>query len=177
MRTISFLRIPAALAAAAISALLTCHTANAREDVRVDIYEYGLYESSPEIGAEPITEYGFAHDYVASAENIEVTQIVPGRVGLQFGVRFVVHAASPGSPIWIRTIVRFPPQGLQNPERADPAYMDEWLIERVSGEETFYLWPFEKRWHIEPGIWAIEFWHGDELLGEQQFEVVTPPLS
>ena len=170
-------RIALSFAVTVVSFLFSCHLANAEEFVRAGIYEYGIYVTSPVIGADPPSEYGFKHEYVETAENIEKTQIVPGRVGLQFGVRFFVHTAFSGTPVWLRIVVRFPPQGLYDLEKGEPAYMDEWLLERISGEDQFYLWPFEEQWHVEPGIWAIEIWHDGKKLCEQKFEVVTPPIS
>jgi hypothetical protein len=46
-------------------------------------------QSSPVIGAVLPTEYGLQHEYVLITENIEVTQIIPGRTGLEFGVRYL----------------------------------------------------------------------------------------
>ena len=47
----------------------------------------------------------------------------------------------------------------------------------ILGADSYSGISFDEQWEIEPGIWTFEFWSGDTKLGEEQFEVITPPIS
>lgn len=151
--------------------------AAAQEPVTAEIFEFGLYSLGPITAVEPPTEYGVPRLYGDQISLLESTQEVPGRLDVSFGIRYRVHGDSSGGLIPVTIIVRYPSQGLYNPERSGPSYTDEQTLMRLAGEESFITWDFLERWHIEPGIWNIEIWHEDEKLAEQWFEVITPPIS
>lgn len=149
----------------------------AQEPVSAEIYEFGIYSLGPITLADPPSDYGVPRLYGNQITLLESTHEVPGQLNVSFGVRYVVHGGVEGQPIPITLVVRYPPQGLYNPERSGPSYTDELTLPRISGEESFITWDFLEPWHIEPGIWTIELWYGDQKLDEEWFKVITPPIS
>jgi hypothetical protein len=151
--------------------------AQEQDALRIDVFEYGLYERGEVVGEFAPPNQGFHHQAVASIRHLETTRIVPGRLGVAFGVRYRLEGGGIGFSVPVRLVIRFPPQGLYNPEYDEPLHVD--VIEKFEtlGDDNFNLMNFDHPWEIEPGIWTIEFWSGDTKLGEEQFEVITPPVS
>lgn len=151
--------------------------AQAQEATRISVYEYGLYERGEVVGEFAPPNQGFRHQAVNDIRHLETTRIVPGRLGVAFGVRYRVEGEGLGFAVPVRVVIRFPPQGLYNPEFDEPLSVD--VLEKYEdlGSDNFNIISFDKQWEIEPGIWTFEFWSGDTKLGEEQFEVVMPPTS
>jgi hypothetical protein len=120
---------------------------------------------------------GYRHETISHAEHLETTRIVPGRVGVSFGVRYRIMGEGFGFPVPLRIVLKFPPQGIYSHEYRDTLYVDETESWEILGEDSYSGITFDEQWEIEPGIWTIEFWSGETKLGEEQFEVITPPVS
>jgi hypothetical protein len=151
------------------------HASAAEELPRIEIYEFGLYESGESLGESHPPNQGFRHEFVSHVTHLETTNIVPGRLGITFGVRYRVH--SEGTVVPTRIVLRFPEQGLYNPQFPTALPIDVTESLQLDGDEGFNVITFTEQWEIEPGIWKFEFWIGDEKSSEQIFEVITPPIS
>lgn len=161
---------------AALCLLAGIAAAGAQEATGVDVYEYGIYERGEILGEFAPPNKGYRHTAVSGMKHLETTRVIPGRLGVTFGVRYRVQGGL-GFMVPVRVVLKFPPQGLLSPGFPEPIYFDE--TERMSelGGDNFSAHTFDYPWEIEPGIWTIEFWSGDTKLGEEQFEVITPPIS
>jgi hypothetical protein len=156
---------------------LAAAPASAQEATRVEVFEYGLYEVGPSLGEFAPPNMGYRHETISHAEHLETTRIVPGSVGVSFGVRYRIMGEGLGFPVPLRIVLKFPPQGIYSPEYRDTLYVDETESWEILGEDGYSGITFDEQWEIEPGIWTIEFWSGETKLGEEQFEVITPPIS
>lgn len=161
----------------AMMVLLAVTPSHAQEATGVEITEYGLYEVGPSLGEFAPPNMGYRHETIAEATHLETTRIVPGKVGVSFGVRYRIVGNDPGDIVPIRVVLKFPEQGLYSQEYQDTLHADETESWEILGEESYSGVSFDEQWEIEPGIWTIEFWSGDKKLGEEQFEVITPPIS
>jgi hypothetical protein len=169
------LRMPALLALLLL--FFSANTAFAQDATRVEVYEYGLYALGPSHGEYAPPNMGYRHESVSEIQHLETTRTVPGRIGVSFGVRYRIQGNGFGFPVPLRIVLKFPPQGLYNPDYRDTLYVDETESVQVLGDDSYSGITFDEQWEIEPGIWTFEFWSGDKKLGEEQFEVVTPPVS
>jgi len=151
--------------------------AQAQEATHVDVLEYGLYEIGPSVGEFAPPNMGYRHESISEARHLQTTRTVPGQVGVAFGVRYRVEGTDPGAVVPIRIVIQFPEQGLYSHDYRDTLYVDEFDSFAVLGEEDYSGISFDEEWEIEPGFWTIEFWSGDTKIGEEKFEVITPPVS
>ena len=157
--------------------LVGTSAAVAQDATRVEVYEYGLYELGPSLGDYAPPNLGYRHETVSDIRHLETTRIVPGRIGVSFGVRYRVQGNGIGFPVPLRIVLKFPPQGLYSHEFRDTLYIDETETIEILGEDRYSGITFDEQWEIEPGIWTFEFWSDNVKLGEEQFEVITPPVS
>ena len=177
MRELFFPKLQIATQFALLLLLVGLNPAAAQEATRVEVYEYGLYELGPSLGEYAPPNMGYKHESVSDIEHLETTRIVPGRVGVSFGVRYRVQGSGIGFAVPLRVVLKFPPQGLYSPEYRDTLHVDETEMVEILGADAYSGITFDEQWEIEPGIWTFEFWSGDTKLGEEQFEVITPPIS
>jgi len=157
--------------------LLSAGSPRAQEAVSAEIFEFGIYAPGPVTGVEAPSDYGVPRLYADHIVLLESTREIPASPNLSFGIRYRLQGGADGTVIPLTIIVRYPPQGLHNPEHPGPSDRDEQTILAALGGESFYTWDFYAPWHIEPGIWTIELWHDGEKLGEEWFEVISPPIS
>jgi hypothetical protein len=160
-----------------MTALFAVSTANAQEATGIEIMEYGLYDVGPSLGEFAPPNMGYRHETISQATHLETTRIVPGQVGVSFGVRYRVTGDQPRGIVPVRVVLIFPEQGLYSLEYRDELHVDETESLQMLGEPTYSGITFEEQWEIEPGIWTLQFWSGDQMLGEEHFEVITPPNS
>ena len=161
---------------AALLLFLGAIAASAQEATGVEVYEYGIYQRGEILGESSPPNQGYRHTIVSGMTHLETTRIIPGRLGVTFGVRYRIQGGL-GFMVPVRVVLKFPPQGLLTPGFDEPLFVDETEMMRQLGGDDFSAHTFDYSWEIEPGIWTIEFWSGDTKLGEEQFEVITPPIS
>jgi len=143
-----------------------------------EIVEYGMYERGQILGEFAPANRGYRRQTVAGFTHLETATIIPGRQGITFGIHYKVTGDPVGSPVPVTVVIRFPEQGLLSPSAPDdPILSDSYETIVPLGLETTSAHTFDYHWEIEPGIWVFEIWSGDEKLAEQQFEVITPPIS
>lgn len=103
---------------------------------------------------------------------VEKTDVVPAKVGLQFGIRYVVVGEPAGASVRLNVVTRFPPQGLRDPVFARTHHRSDRVVTAKFGEPLVSGYKFDQTWEAVPGIWTIEIWDGGRKLVEQRFKVV-----
>nr|TFG55367.1 MAG: DUF3859 domain-containing protein [Hyphomicrobiales bacterium] len=176
MKILSFSSPFARLLVAGLFLAIGSVAPSAQEATGVEIYEFGIYQRGEVLGEFAPANKGYRHTAVSGMKHLQTTRIIPGRLGVSFGVRYRVQGGI-GFMVPVRVVLKFPPQGLLNPEFPEPLFVDETEMMRTLGGDDFSAHTFDYPWEIEPGIWTFEFWSGDRKLGEEQFEVITPPIS
>jgi len=172
-----FLKLQMTISFSLLMLLFGLNLAAAQEATRIDVYEFGLYELGPPLGEYAPPNMGYRHETVSDIQHLETTRIVPGRIGVSFGLRYRVQGNGVGFAVPLMVVLKFPPQGLYSHEYRDTLYVDETETIETLGEDSYSGITFDEQWEIEPGIWTFEFWSGETKLGEEQFEVITPPVS
>ena len=141
---------------------------------RIDIVDYGIYDSAFSKKIEDPSSAGGRRSTVVRIMIKERTSTIPARNGLQFGFRFMVVGEPKNAAVKLKSITRFPPQGIRNPNTRNTSYQDEYTTSVKVGSADFRGYSFDNDWEIVPGVWTFEFWDGDRKLVEQKFTVVKP---
>lgn len=103
---------------------------------------------------------------------VEKTDVVPAKVGIQFGFRYVVIGEPAGASVYLSVTTRFPPQGMRDPARGRTLYrLDEPVYAKL-GQPLVSGYKFDQSWEAVPGEWTFEIWDGRRKLAEQRFTVV-----
>lgn len=146
---------------------------------RVNIIEYGIYTATPrdEIKEEKLNPHASvgAGRVQPTSDNklVTKTDTVQARLGLRFGISYVVVGQPNGKEVKLTWITRYPPQGLVAPQ-GEKIQKDEFDWPAKIGEPTYRSFKFDYPWEMAAGDWSLEFWYQGRKLGEKKFTVATP---
>jgi hypothetical protein len=169
------------LAAAAVALLLGGALplrAEAPSVARAEVLWAGLYQAVV-VGriTQPGTASGITNE-LAGTRKIKQTTTVEGRLGISFGMEYLLVGSPAGADVPITIVVTLPKEGLHNPANPEPTYREQWRpAPKTIGGANIVGYTFEHTWEIVPGLWTFEVWWEEHKLAEQSFCVVTerPP--
>jgi Domain of unknown function (DUF3859) len=138
---------------------------------RIDIVGKGLYRVEP---GKPTPEAGAptgSIDLPLAFTNIEKTDTVPARIGVEFGLEYRIVGEPTGAEVTLEFVVSYPEAGLADPD--SPAPLRETRFERMKpiGEPVYFGYGFEKDWELVPGTWTFEIRYDGRKLAEERFTV------
>jgi hypothetical protein len=149
------------------------HAQKARIE-RIDIVGKGIYQ----IAVGKLTPDKQAPTGVVAsvkhATKIEDTTTVHARIGLEFGIQYVIVGSPKGAPVPIRIVNVYPKQGLRDPKTRKTIRRAEIVRNKIIGDVIYAGYAFENAWEIVPGVWKFELWHKNRKLAEQRFTVSKP---
>jgi hypothetical protein len=160
-------------ARATLAVLLILPTAAHAQDAHVqaaEIYEYGTYDI---IDGGRVPHEGLANGYLASvlAETLkEQTDVVCGRVGVTFGVRYRILGEPRGTTVVLDMVTRFPTQGMINKE-GKTFYKNAYKAPVGLDYGYFRSFTFDEPWEVVFGIWTLEFYFDGRKVAERAFTV------
>lgn len=134
---------------------------------KIQITERGVYRAQT-IARKSIPGTTGLINTVQNAQLVSSTTLIPGALGVRFGVRYQVSGL-PGSMMPLRLLISFPPSGLRNPATGQMFFQNEHLVSVPVGIRSYWEYHFENEWEIVPGVWHFEFWSGQSKLTEQRF--------
>jgi hypothetical protein len=111
---------------------------------------------------------------VKNATKIEDTTTVHARIGLEFGIQYVIVGSPKGAQVPIRIVNVYPKQGLRNPKTHKTIRGVEIVRNKIIGDVIYAGYAFENEWEIVPGMWKFELWNKNRKLAEQSFTVSKP---
>jgi hypothetical protein len=149
----------------ALVLVLLAGTADAR-DVGVEIVQYGVFRS--EIVGTRRDVGGITHNVVDKICHIATTQVVPLRIGLQFGLRYRVTGPVAGERVRLKKIVRYPAVMTPPPPESARAQVVDFLELQV-GATSYTEYALEQPWELVAGTWTFQFFERDRLLAEFSF--------
>jgi hypothetical protein len=156
-----------------IATSLSIHAEDVRV-LRVNVVEFGIYELGKTIAApHPNMEAGQISP-AGEQKLVEVTTTIRAKIGLSFGVRFVLIGSPQGQGVHLTYVTRFPAPGATNPTTGTVHDKSEFLWPTTIGKNTARSYRFDESWELLPGKWSLEFWYEGRKLGEQTFTVVLP---
>jgi len=160
----------------ALCLVLIAAVAHAQTVETLDVYEYGVYASSPRV-AVGRSQQGIVRYQADRIDLVETTRTIVAHIGGQFGFRYRLTGRPMDAGVPLTIVTRFPAPGILAPKGSVPFVRDVDTVTATLGGSNFLTWPFERRSDLVPGLWTIEIWQGTKKLGEQQFNVILPPIS
>jgi len=151
----------------ALVLVLLAGTAEARDEVGVEIVQYGLFRS--DIVGKQRDPGGITHNVVSNICHIATTRDVPMKIGVHFGVRYKVTGPIAGERVLLKKVMRFP--AILTPPSGQPASMVSNAVELLVGTTTYTEYALEQPWELAPGTWTFQFFERDRMLAEFSFTV------
>jgi Domain of unknown function (DUF3859) len=150
---------------------ITAHSQDLRVD-SIDVVSKGIYdvqtgEETPDASA-PTGEIAAPVTF----KNIESTDEIPARVGVEFGAEYRVVGAPEGAKVPLELVITYPAPGLADPEEAEPVRTTRFTREKTIGEVTYVGYGFENDWELVPGTWTFRIFYDNRKLLEESFTVV-----
>ena len=138
---------------------------------RIDIVDTGIYtvetgEETPDPNAPTGTIAA-----VTTVTNIEATMAIPAKVGLEFGLRYVIVGEPAGAEVPLDFVITYPAPGLVDPAEPTPLLKSRYSRDKKIGETVYLGYGFENDWEIVPGEWTFEIWYEGRKLASQTFRV------
>jgi hypothetical protein len=155
--------------------LLVSLSSFAETDLQISVAEingYGVFETRSSSRRTGFTKSTIAADSVSGVRFSEFTKEIPGRLGVNFGFLYRINTSPRGQKLKIRSVIRFPEPGLQNPR----GHLYEESVERRSitiGDNILHGYGFDEPWEVVPGDWVFEIWHKDARIIRKTFTVVV----
>lgn len=106
---------------------------------------------------------------VAAVRNVEllrVTNAVPAVLGVRFGVRYIVSGEPTGEVVNLTAVTR---SAAHVGDGAQEIVWSRYPLSVQIGELRYREFHFDHHDELMPGRWYFEFWHGEKLLGVQEF--------
>ena len=108
---------------------------------------------------------------VETATNLEKTTSINGRVGVEFGLQYVVVGEPAGAEIPLDFVILYPQPGLADPDKAKPVRESRYSRAKKIGDTVYLGYGFENEWEVAPGTWTFQIWYQGKKLAEQSFTV------
>lgn len=108
---------------------------------------------------------------VRDAMLVSNTAVVDGKLGIRFGLRYVLTGTSSPS-LTLKLVIKFPAVGLRDPGTGAHFYESAQVQTVPPGIAGYWEYHFENDWEIVPGFWVFEFWLDSSRLASQSFCVV-----
>ena len=140
----------------------------------IDVLRPGIYEI--EVGS-PIPDRAISTGNRVEArayKNVKVTTQVEAKTPTVIGVELTIVGAPRRAKVPLKMVWRYPAPGLVNPDSQVAKTSDEYPDTQLVGVTFPVFWGLTQDWHLVPGIWTLEVWHGERKLVAQEFQVVKP---
>ena len=147
--------------------LLAGTAAQARDQVGVEIVQYGLFRSDI-VGKQP-GPGGVIHNVVDNICHIATTETVPMKIGVHFGLRYRVTGPVAGGRVLLRRVIHYPV--VMTLPGGRPASLVSNFVELRAGTTSYAEYALEHDWELVPGIWTFQFFERDRKLAEFRFTV------
>jgi hypothetical protein len=142
---------------------------------RIDVARAGTYEI--EVG-KPIPDARVATGNRVEAKAYKSLKVgaktIPARLGTVIGAELTIVGAPRRGKVPLKVVWRYPEPGLVNPESKSASATDEYNDTQLVGEKFPIIWGLTQEWHLMPGDWTLEVWHGERKLVTQVFTLVKP---
>jgi hypothetical protein len=159
---------------AAIAAVFFGGDAMAEPTVR--IVEKGVYRA--ETTTRTVTKE--ATGILNTVQNVRLISdntLVYGKIGVRFGVRYVLSSSAPS--LNLKFVIKFPSSGLRDSVTGARYVESVRALTIETGSMNYWEYCFDSDWEIVPGFWEFEFWADSKKLASQVFCVIdtSQPLD
>jgi hypothetical protein len=152
-------------------ALVLTAGARAQQVEGIEIVDWGIYRTGNIVRyADPRSPSG--ESYLTESIRLDqATTTIPALVGMTFGLRFKVVGSPERAPVVLKTVVRFPKEGVTNPATGKKFLSAEFEASALVGETTWEAYTLDYEWEVVTGPWTMEIWHGGRKIAEKTFMV------
>jgi hypothetical protein len=142
---------------------------------RIEVARPGVYEiqargSSQDLQANQSISTG-QKTLVRAYKHLRTGTQIEAKTGTVIGAELTIIGAPRRGKVPIKVIWRYPQPGVINPETKAPTTVDEYPDSQLVGERFPVFWSLSQEWHLVPGTWTLEVWHGERKLVDQRFQV------
>jgi TonB family protein len=130
------------------------------------------YDSRREV--DDANELSGKRGVLSGTQMIRSTNQIPALLGTGFGIGYAIDSPDPNEVATVRTVWKFPPQGLTNPATGKSATFLERQAQCRVNRDCFTGRHFSEPWELIEGTWEVELWLSDKLAIQQKFIVVKP---
>ena len=138
---------------------------------RIEVVRPGVYEIQAGTSREDQSISTGHKVAVRAYKNLRTGTQIDAKAGTVIGAELTIVGAPRRGKVPIKVVWRYPPPGLINPETKSARTEDEYTGVQVVGETFPVFWGLTQEWHLVPGTWTLEVWHGERKLVEQQFQI------
>ena len=129
-----------------------------------EITAFGTFEAGAEQHESLVRAEAPASDEVSDYRFVHFTNKIPARLGVEFGIEYVINSAPKGGAMQITHVIRYPGKGLAQPTGKTLKMSRERLKVRI-GYPVLHGFGFDQASEIVPGDWVFEVWkNGTRLL-------------
>jgi hypothetical protein len=160
------------VAASVVVAFLGLTIANAQQAARIEIVEKGIFRSEVFKQIDNQNLASGTRNVVRNLRLVRSTADVPAQAGTAFGFQYKLTGPRTDK-VSVKTVVKYPVQGVRNPARNETKFRDEYVSEVAVGPIMYRGYKFGEVDAV-PGTWTFEIWLGDRKLTEQSFNVYQP---
>jgi hypothetical protein len=153
--------------------LLAVGSPAAAQEARVSgfrIVEAGLY--SRDIVSSQRGANGVVQNAVSNPQLTTGTTRIPARLGVSFGIRYIITGVPDRGSVTVRTETRYPPPGARPPGSVSPLAFNLVSSRAKLSSVRFAGYTLAEPWELMPGKWVISIWVDDRKLGEKEFTLV-----
>jgi hypothetical protein len=147
-----------------------------RSGPRIDqvvILEKGIYRARPRAVQQDTASPTGGVRALGGVVLVKNTDTFRPKLGMHFGIRYMLRGFPPGARVPIRIVQRYPITGLNNPRTKKTTYTYQQSSFKTVGYPTFAGYHLGGAWELVPGIWSFEIWYDGRLLAEQKFELTA----
>ena len=151
-------------------------TYTAQSDIVVraaEITAFGVFEEYGRKFERGYSSTGPGTDSLDYVRFVDFKSEIPGKVGISFGIEYVIHSLPKGKSIEVTGIIVYPGEGLISPQGEVYNRSEETMFVKL-GEKNFYGFGFDKPWEIVPGEWEFQIRHNDALLAHKTLTILEP---
>jgi hypothetical protein len=141
--------------------------AMAMDTYGADVVDYGIYETDfIKFETAPDTDLGKI-EMVSEMQLLSQTELIPGQMGTEFGIRYIVNGDQDGKEVDI--LVRVLHSLKVN--KKDVSKVNEWVTTKKIGRTSYDGWEFKSDSELIHGNWTIQLYHQGLKLAEKRFYV------
>jgi hypothetical protein len=160
------------LASSAVVLFLIATFARAQDIGTIEFVEVGIFTGRHQ-GKQPSPKTASGTiNIVSDRRLVEATDRICARLGVFFGVTYIVKGSPNGANVVLDLVTRFPPAGMVNAKGKHFA-QNELPSGATIGERTMRTFSFDEPWEMVPGTWTFEFHYKGHKIGETSFQVMT----
>ena len=138
-----------------------------------EITAFGVFEEYGKKFERGYTSTGPGTDSLNYVRFVDFKNEIPGRVGISFGIQYVIHSMPKGELIEVTGIIVYPGEGMISPEGEVYNRSEETMSVKL-GEKNFYGFGFDRPWEIVPGEWEFQIRYNDAVLAHKTLTVLEP---